>query len=201
MPPLTMPIYSFNTFVPVVHPTAFVHETAVIIGDVIIGPSCYIGPCAVIRGDWGRITLEAGCNVQENCVVHMFPGKHIVLEQGAHVGHGAIIHGAHLGKNCLVGMNAVVMDGAKVGANCIVGALSLVKAEEIIPDQHLFAGNPGKVIRALADDQVQWKTEGTALYQQLPAECRASLLPVEPLTEMEADRPNHTEHYQPWKKA
>ncbi|MBM3165505.1 MAG: transferase hexapeptide repeat family protein [Bacteroidetes bacterium] len=195
-----MASYSFNGFIPVVHPAAFVHQTAVLIGDVIVNEDCYIGPGAVIRGDWGRITLEPGCNVQENCVVHMFPGMHIVFERGAHVGHGAIIHGAHLKKNCLIGMNAVVMDGAVVGENSIVGALSFVKSEEIIPDNHLFAGNPGKIIRALGDEQIAWKTSGTALYQSLPKECHATLLPVEPLIEMESNRPSHTLRYRPWKK-
>jgi len=195
-----MASYSFNGFIPVVHPAAFVHQTAVLIGDVIVNEDCYIGPGAVIRGDWGRITLEPGCNVQENCVVHMFPGIHIVFERGAHVGHGAVIHGAHLKKNCLIGMNAVVMDGAVVGENSIVGALSFVKSEEIIPDNHLFAGNPGKIIRALGDEQIAWKTSGTALYQSLPKECHATLLPVEPLIEMESNRPSHTLRYRPWKK-
>jgi len=195
-----MAFYAFKGLVPVVHPSAFVHPSAVIIGDVIIGEKCYVGPGAVIRGDWGRITLEYGCNVQENCVVHMFPGKHIIMQQGAHVGHGAIIHGAYLGKNCLIGMNAVVMDGAHIGDNCIVGALSLVKAEEVIPPNHLFVGNPGRIVRRLDDDQIAWKTQGTELYQQLPEDCKESLLPVEPLREMDSNRPSHSDHYQPWKK-
>ena len=195
-----MPFYSFGGLIPVVHPSSYVHELAVIVGDVIINEDCYIGPGAVIRGDWGRITLEKGCNVQENCVVHMFPGKHITMEEGAHVGHGAVVHGAQLKKNCLIGMNAVILDGAVVGENCIVGALSLVKADEVIPDNHLFVGNPGRVVRELTPDQIEWKTKGTELYQALPKDCYASLLPVTPLHEMEPGRPDHTATYTPWKK-
>jgi len=194
-----MPVYAFNGFIPVIDSSSFVHETATIIGDVIIGKDCYIGPNAVIRGDWGRITLSRGCNVQENCTVHMFPGKHIVFEEGAHVGHGAVVHGATLKKNCLVGMNAVVLDGAIVGENSIIGALTLVKSNECVPDQVLFAGNPGKVIRSLTEDQVAWKTQGTSLYQALPKECHQSLALVEPLRDLDADRPNHETVYNPWK--
>ncbi|MCF8269553.1 MAG: transferase hexapeptide repeat family protein [Crocinitomicaceae bacterium] len=194
-----MATYSFEGFIPVVDPTSYIHETASIIGDVIIGKDCYVGPGAVIRGDWGRITLEDGCNVQENCVVHMFPGKHITFESGAHVGHGAVVHGATLKANCLIGMNAVVMDGAIVGKNSIVGALSFVKAEEIIPDNHLFAGNPGRIIKEISADMIAWKTEGTALYQSLPALYHASLLPVTPLSEVEDNRPSHEMVYKTWK--
>lgn len=193
-----MPFYAFQGLIPVVHPKSFIHETAVIIGDVHIGEDCYIGPGAVLRGDWGRITLEYGCNVQENCIIHMFPGKHIVLERGAHVGHGAIVHGANLKANCLIGMNAVIMDGAEVGENCIVGALSFVKSNEIIPKNHLYAGNPGKIIRELHADQIEWKSKGTELYQQLPEQCSSSLLRVEPLTEIEPDRPSMDGNYAPW---
>ncbi|MFM7596565.1 MAG: transferase hexapeptide repeat family protein [Flavobacteriales bacterium] len=194
-----MSCYSFNGFIPVVDPSSYIHETASIIGDVIIGKDCYVGPGAVIRGDWGRIIIEDGCNVQENCVVHMFPGKHITFESGAHIGHGAVVHGATLKANCLIGMNAVVMDGAVVGKNSIVGALSFVKAEEIIPDNHLFAGNPGKIIKELSSEMIQWKTEGTTLYQSLPASCHSSLLPVSPLTSIEENRPTHEMVYKTWK--
>ena len=194
-----MATYSFEGFIPVVDPSSYIHETASIIGDVIIGKDCYVGPGAVIRGDWGRITLEDGCNVQENCVVHMFPGKHITFESGAHIGHGAVVHGATLKSNCLIGMNAVVMDGAIVGKNSIVGALSFVKAEEIIPDNHLYAGNPGRIIKEISADMIAWKTEGTALYQSLPALCHASLLPVAPLPAVEDNRPSHEMVYKTWK--
>lgn len=194
-----MSCYSFNGFIPVVDPSSYIHDTASIIGDVIIGKDCYVGPGAVIRGDWGRIIIEDGCNVQENCVVHMFPGKHITFESGAHVGHGAVVHGATLKANCLIGMNAVVMDGAVVGKNSIVGALSFVKAEEIIPDNHLYAGNPGRIIKEISADMIEWKTEGTALYQSLPASCHSSLLPVSPLTSIEKNRPTHEMVYKTWK--
>ena len=194
-----MSCYSFNGFIPVVDPSSYIHETASIIGDVIIGKDCYIGPGAVIRGDWGRIIIEDGCNVQENCVVHMFPGKHITFESGAHIGHGAVVHGATLKANCLIGMNAVVMDGAVVGKNSIVGALSFVKAEEIIPDNHLYAGNPGRIIKEISADMIEWKTEGTALYQSLPASCHSSLLSVSPLTSIEENRPTHEMVYKTWK--
>ena len=194
-----MSCYSFNGFIPVVDPSSYIHDTASIIGDVIIGKDCYIGPGAVIRGDWGRIIIEDGCNVQENCVVHMFPGKHITFESGAHIGHGAVVHGATLKANCLIGMNAVVMDGAVVGKNSIVGALSFVKAEEIIPDNHLYAGNPGRIIKEISADMIEWKTEGTALYQSLPASCHSSLLPVSPLTSIEENRPTHEMVYKTWK--
>jgi carbonic anhydrase/acetyltransferase-like protein (isoleucine patch superfamily) len=194
-----MSCYSFNGFIPVVDPSSFIHDTASVIGDVIIGKDCYVGPGAIIRGDWGRIIIEDGCNVQENCVVHMFPGKHIIFESGAHIGHGAVVHGATLKSNCLIGMNAVVMDGAVVGKNSIVGALSFVKAEEIIPDNHLYAGNPGRIIKEISADMIEWKTEGTALYQSLPASCHASLLPVSPLTSIEENRPTHEMVYKTWK--
>ena len=194
-----MPVYAFNGFIPVIDSSSFVHETACIIGDVIIGKQCYIGPNAVIRGDWGRIVIADGCNVQENCTIHMFPGKHILFDEGAHVGHGAVIHGANLKKNCLIGMNAVVLDGASIGENTIVGALSLVKSEEIVPDRVLFAGNPGKVIRPLNDDQIEWKTQGTSLYQALPAECYDTLKLVDPLRTVESNRPSHETVYNPWK--
>lgn len=194
-----MSCYSFNGFIPVVDPSSYIHDTASVVGDVIIGKDCYVGPGAVIRGDWGRIIIEDGCNVQENCVVHMFPGKHITFESGAHIGHGAVVHGATLKSNCLIGMNAVVMDGAIVGKNSIVGALSFVKAEEIIPDNHLYAGNPGRIIKEISADMIEWKTEGTALYQSLPASCHTSLLPVSPLTSIEENRPTHEMVYKTWK--
>jgi len=194
-----MSCYSFNGFIPVVDPSSYIHDTASVIGDVIIGKDCYVGAGAVIRGDWGRIIIEDGCNVQENCVVHMFPGKHITFESGAHIGHGAVVHGATLKSNCLIGMNAVIMDGAIVGKNSIVGALSFVKAEEIIPDNHLFAGNPGRIIKEISQEMIEWKTEGTALYQSLPSSCHSSLLPVAPLTSIEDNRPSHEMVYKTWK--
>lgn len=188
-------VYSFNGHIPVIHPSSFVHPLAVVTGNVIIGKDCYIGPGAAIRGDWGEIILEDGVNVQENCTVHMFPGKSIVLQKGAHVGHGAIIHGANLGENCMVGMNSVIMDDAFVGKDSIVGAMAFVKAEMQIPERSLVVGNPAKVIRELSDDMIAWKTAGTRLYQQLPADCHATLKEVEPLTEIPKDRPKQEDFY------
>ena len=177
-------IYSFQGYIPVVDETSFVHPLAAVTGNVIIGKHCYIGPGAAIRGDWGQIILEDGVNVQENCTVHMFPGKSITLKESAHVGHGAIIHGANLGRNCLIGMNAVIMDDANIGDECIVGAMSFVKAESIIPNRSLVVGNPAKVIKQVSDDMIAWKTKGTELYQQLPSQCHESLRDVEPLREI-----------------
>ncbi|MGS2727683.1 acyltransferase [Psychroserpens sp. BH13MA-6] len=177
-------IYSFKGFIPVVHESSFVHPLAAVTGNVIIGKNCYIGPGAAIRGDWGQIILEDGVNVQENCTVHMFPGKSIVLKESAHVGHGAIIHGANLGRNCLIGMNAVIMDDADIGDEAIVGAMAFVKAETKIPKRSLVVGNPSKIIKEVSDEMIAWKTKGTKLYQKLPAECHESLKEVEPLREV-----------------
>jgi phenylacetic acid degradation protein len=177
-------IYSFKGFIPVVHESSFVHPLAAVTGNVIIGKNCYIGPGAAIRGDWGQIILEDGVNVQENCTVHMFPGKSITLKESAHVGHGAIIHGANLGRNCLIGMNTVIMDDAEIGDESIVGAMAFVKAETIIPPRSLVVGNPAKVIKQVTDEMIAWKTKGTQLYQQLPADCYESLVEVEPLREV-----------------
>ena len=188
-------IYSFKGHIPVVHESSFVHPLAAVTGNVIIGKNCYIGPGAAIRGDWGEIILEDGVNVQENCTVHMFPGKSIVLEAGAHVGHGAIIHGANLGPNCMIGMNSVIMDGAYIGKNTIVGAMSFVKAEMQVPANSLVVGNPAKVIRELSKEMIEWKTAGTALYQQLPADCHESLREVEPLREIPENRPIQEDFY------
>lgn len=189
-------VYSFNGHIPVIHPSSFVHPLAAVTGNVIIGKDCYIGPGAAIRGDWGEIILEDGVNVQENCTVHMFPGKSIVLQKSAHVGHGAIIHGANLGENCMIGMNSVIMDGAFVGKNSIVGAMAFVKAEMQIPERSLVVGNPAKVIRELSDDMIEWKTAGTKLYQQLPADCHSTLKEVEPLREIPKNRPKQEDFYQ-----
>ncbi|NNL83016.1 MAG: transferase hexapeptide repeat family protein [Winogradskyella sp.] len=177
-------IYSFKGYIPVVHPSSFVHPLAAVTGNVIIGKNCYIGPGAAIRGDWGQIILEDGVNVQENCTVHMFPGKSITLKESAHVGHGAIIHGANLGRNCLIGMNTVIMDDAEIGDECIIGAMSFIKAETKIPKRSLVVGNPAKIIKEVNDDLIAWKSKGTQLYQQLPKECHESLLEVEALTEV-----------------
>lgn len=177
-------IYEFKGFIPVVHESSFVHPLAAVTGNVIIGKNCYIGPGAAIRGDWGQIILEDGVNVQESCTVHMFPGKSIVLKESAHVGHGAIIHGANLGRNCLIGMNSVIMDDADIGDESIVGAMAFVKAETKIPKRSLVVGNPAKVIKQLSDEMIAWKTKGTQLYQKLPTDCHESLKEVEPLREV-----------------
>ncbi|MFB0937532.1 MAG: transferase hexapeptide repeat family protein [Urechidicola sp.] len=177
-------IYSFNGYIPVVNETSFVHPLAAVTGNVIIGKNCYIGPGAAIRGDWGQIVLEDGVNVQENCTVHMFPGKSIVLKKSAHIGHGAVIHGANLGENCLIGMNSVIMDDAEIGDESIIGAMAFVKAETKIPKRSLVVGNPAKVIKQVSDEMIAWKTRGTQLYQQLPADCYETLKEVEPLREV-----------------
>jgi len=174
-------IYSFKGYIPVVHESSFVHPLAAVTGNVIIGKNCYIGPGAAIRGDWGQIILEDGVNVQENCTVHMFPGKSITLKESAHIGHGAIIHGANIGKNALVGMNTVIMDDAEIGDESIIGAMAFVKAETKIPNRSLVVGNPAKVIKEVTDEMIDWKTKGTKLYQQLPEESHESLKEVEPL--------------------
>lgn len=190
--------YAFKGFVPVVHPSAFVHPQAAVTGNVIIGKDCYIGPGAAIRGDWGGIVLEDGCNVQENCTIHMFPGVTVYLREAAHIGHGAIIHGAEIGRNAMIGMNSVIMDECVIGEESIVGALSFVKARTIIPPRSLVVGNPGKVIKTLTDDMVAWKTKGTQLYQQLPADLYESLEACEPLREVPADRPAQETLYETW---
>jgi len=174
-------IYSFKGYIPVVHESSFVHPLAAVTGNVIIGKNCYIGPGAAIRGDWGQIILEDGVNVQENCTVHMFPGKSITLKESAHIGHGAIIHGANIGKNALVGMNTVIMDDAEIGDESIIGAMAFVKAETKIPNRSLVVGNPAKVIKEVTDEMIDWKIKGTKLYQQLPKESHESLKEVEPL--------------------
>ncbi|NRB84463.1 MAG: transferase hexapeptide repeat family protein [Winogradskyella sp.] len=183
-----MAVYSFQGYIPVVHKTSYVHPLAAVTGNVIIGKNCYIGPGAAIRGDWGQIILEDGVNVQENCTVHMFPGKSIVLRESAHIGHGAIIHGANLGCNCLIGMNSVIMDDAEIGDESIVGAMTFIKAETKIPKRSLVVGNPAKIVKQVSDDIIAWKIKGTALYQQLPADCYESLREVEPLREVPLDR-------------
>jgi carbonic anhydrase/acetyltransferase-like protein (isoleucine patch superfamily) len=192
--------YAFKGFMPVVHPAAFVHPQAVVTGNVVIGKDVYVGPGAALRGDWGGIILEDGCNVQENCTIHMFPGITVLLQAGAHIGHGAIIHGASIGRNTLIGMNAVVMDEVEIGAECIVGALSFVKAGMKIPQRSLVVGNPAKIIKQVSDEMMAWKTQGTRLYQALPADCRDSLHPCTPLASMPANRPAQETLYEPWQQ-
>ena len=199
-------IFEFSGFVPVIDPSAFVHPNATVTGNVTIGKNVYIGPGAAIRGDWGGIVIEDGCNVQENCTIHMFPGITVLLREGAHVGHGAVIHGALLGRNCLVGMNSVVMDQAQVGEGSIVGALSFVPAEMVIPDRKIAVGNPARIVKDVSDEMLAWKTEGTKLYQALPAECHRTLRAVVNTSASAdaADKPSkasevHTSGYRSWK--
>jgi phenylacetic acid degradation protein/carnitine operon protein CaiE len=191
-------IYSFKGFVPVVHESSFVHPQAAVTGNVIIGKNVYIGPGAAIRGDWGGIIIEDGCNVQENCTIHMFPGVTVVLKEGAHIGHGAVIHGATIGKNCLVGMNAVIMDNVVLEDECIVGALSFIKADEKFERRSLIVGNPAKKIKDVSDEMIQWKTEGTKLYQSLPNEMMEHWQACEPLREIPSERPEQESLYRTW---
>ena len=191
-------IFEFNGYRPVVHESAFIHPNATVTGNVIIGRDVYIGPGAAIRGDWGEIVIDDGCNVQENCTIHMFPGITVWLMEGAHIGHGAIIHGSTIGKNVLVGMNAVVMDRVVVGESSIIGALTFVPEGMIIPERKIVVGNPGKIVKDVTDEMVEWKTKGTQLYQQLPRELHETLRPCEPLREMPANRPKQQEVYKTW---
>ncbi|MCB0710118.1 MAG: transferase hexapeptide repeat family protein [Ferruginibacter sp.] len=191
-------IYEFQGYKPVIHPSSYIHQQAAVTGNVIIGSNCYIGPGAALRGDWGQIIIEDGCNVQENCTIHMFPGVTVVLKAGAHIGHGAIIHGATIGINCLVGMNTVIMDNVILGDECIVGALSFIKADEVFEKRSLIVGNPAKKIRDVTDEMIHWKTEGTKLYQQLPKQMFESCRPCEPLIEMPSNRPAQSAIYKTW---
>lgn len=194
-------IYEFNGYKPVVHESAFVHPQATVTGNVIIGKNVYIGPGAAIRGDWGEIVIEDNCNVQENCTIHVFPGVTVQLKEMAHIGHGAIIHGATIGRNVLIGMNAVVMDRVEIGDESIVGALSFIKADEKIPPRSLVVGNPHKIIKQVSDEMIGWKTKGTHVYMQLPADCHATLKPCEPLREVPADRKKQEGGYKTWNES
>lgn len=195
-----MACYQFNGIKPVVHSSSFVHLQATVTGNVVIGKDVYIGPGCALRGDWGKIIIEDGCNVQENCTVHMFPGVTVLLKQDAHIGHGAIIHGATIGRNCLIGMNAVIMDEAELGDECIVGALCFIKQGEKIPKRSLVVGNPSKIIKQVSDEMLAWKTEGTKLYQQLPKQCFETLELCEPLREKIEQTPVFTSNYKPLRK-
>ena len=193
-------VFAFDGFVPVIHESAFVHPNATVTGNVVIGRDVYVGPGAAIRGDWGGIVIDDGCNVQESCTIRMFPGVTVHLERSAHIGHGAIVHGARIGENALIGMNAVVMDNATVGAGSIVGALCFVAAEMQIPPRSVVVGNPARIVKQVTDEMLAWKTEGTALYQALPARLRESLQPAQPLREMPADRARQGMSYRTWKE-
>lgn len=192
--------YEFKGFRPVVDESSFVHPLAAVTGNVIIGRDCYIGPGAALRGDWGKIIIEDGCNVQENCTIHMFPGITVLLKEGAHIGHGAIIHGATIGKNCLIGMNTVVMDNAELGDECVVGAMSLIKQDEKFSSRSLIAGHPAKIIRQVSDEMIAWKTKGTELYRQLPADMFADWKECEPIRKTPIDQGDQPGTYKPWKE-
>lgn len=183
-----MHVYAIDGITPVVDPTAFVHPTAVLIGDVIVGPRCYVGPAACLRGDFGRLILEEGANLQDTCVMHGFPNTDTIVEKDGHIGHGAVLHGCVIKRNALVGMNAVVMDGAVVGESSIVAAMAFVKAKFEVPDRTLVAGSPARIIRELGDKEIAWKEAGTRQYQDLAVRSLETMEQVEPLTEVEPNR-------------
>ncbi len=193
-------IYEFKGFKPVIHESSFVHPQACVTGNVIIGKNVYVGPGAALRGDWGGIVIEDGCNIQENCTIHMFPGLTVLLKEGAHIGHGAIIHGSIIGRNCLIGMNSVIMDKVELADECIVGALSFIRSDEKYPARSLIAGNPARVIRQVSDEMIQWKSDGTKLYQSLPAEMFDTWKECIPLRKPEKDRPSQERLYETWRE-
>ncbi len=176
-----MSIYSFNGIRPVVHLSSFIHPQAAVTGNVIIGKNAYIGPGAAVRGDWGQIIIEDGCNVQENCTIHLFPGATVILKEGAHMGHGSIVHGSHIGANVMIGMNAVIMDRVVIGANSIIGALTFVPEDMEIPERKVVVGNPARIVKDVTDKMLTWKTEGTKIYQDLPKQLHETLKTCDPL--------------------
>ena len=191
-------IYAFDGFIPVVHESAFIHPHAAVTGNVQIGANVYVGPGAAIRGDWGGIIIEDGCNVQENCTIHMFPGVVVVLEAGAHIGHGAVVHGARIGANALIGMNAVIMDNAVIGEGCVVGALCFVPTGMDVPPRKVVVGNPAKIVKDVSDEMLAWKSDGTRLYQQLPDAMRRTWHAVEPLRTLPVNRPVQSSMLRNW---
>ena len=193
-----MAVYEFNGFKPVIKESSFIHPLAAVIGNVIIGENVYVGPGAAIRGDWGQIIIEDGCNIQENCTIHMFPGTITLLKKGAHIGHGAIIHGGNIGENCLIGMNSVIMDDVEIEKESIIGALCFVPAKMKIPERSLVVGNPAKIIKQVSDEMIEWKTKGTSLYQTLPKDCFETLKECEPLRELDKNRPSQEKMFTTW---
>ena len=193
-------IMSFKGMIPVIHPSSYIHPTAVVLGHVTIGKDCYIGPGAVLRGDWGKVVIGDGCNVQENCTLHMFPGKSVILKDGAHVGHGAVIHGAELGEQVLVGMNSVIMDDVVLGDGSFVGALSLVPANKIFEPRSLIVGNPARRVKEVSDEMYNHKVEGTELYRQHPLNMHEISKEVEPLTEVPENRVEDFPDFDTWMK-
>jgi phenylacetic acid degradation protein/carnitine operon protein CaiE len=193
-----MSCYEFKGVKPVIHASSFIHPLSAVTGNVIIGKNVYIGPGAAIRADFGKIIIEDGCNVQENCTIHMFPGITVVLKQNAHIGHGAIIHGATIGKNCLIGMNAVIMDNVILGDECIVGALGFIKEGEKIPAKSVLVGNPAKIIKQASDEMLQWKTEGTKIYQQLAIDMKKEWRECKPLRKIPMTKNKINVDYKTW---
>lgn len=184
-----MTCYSIGGLTPVIDPSAYVHPSAVLIGDVIIGPGCYVGPLASLRGDFGRIILEEGANLQDTCVMHGFPDSDTVIERNGHVGHGAVLHGCRVGEDALIGMNAVVMDGAQIGPRSIVAACAFVKARFDCPERSLVVGSPAVVKRQMSDEELRWKQAGTGEYHALTRRCLAEMVECQPLNKPEQDRP------------
>ena len=182
-------VYAIDGIVPVVDPSAFVHPTASIIGDVVVGPNCYVGPGVSLRGDMGPIRMRRGSNMQDNCIAHSFAGCDVVLDEWANIGHGAVLHGCHVGKRVLVGMNAVLMDGARIGDYAFIGALAMVRADFEVPPRTLAAGMPARVLRDLTDDEIDWKCRGDEDYQNIIRRCQASLEEVEALTGIDGEDP------------
>jgi carbonic anhydrase/acetyltransferase-like protein (isoleucine patch superfamily) len=195
-----MSVFEFNGYRPVIHESSFVHPNATVTGNVIIGRNVYVGPGAALRGDWGEIIISDGCNIQENCTIHMFPGITVLLKEDAHIGHGAVIHGSTIGKNVLIGMNAVIMDNVIIGDESIIGALTFVPEGMNIPERKIAAGNPAKIVKDVSDEMIKWKSEGTSLYKKLPAELFAALKECEPLRNIPDVRPKQQDIYKNWKK-
>jgi phenylacetic acid degradation protein len=193
-------IFSYKEFIPVIHPSAYIHPLAAVTGCVIIGKDVYVGPFAAIRGDFGEIIIEDGCNIQESCTIHMFPGVRVLLKENAHIGHGAIIHGSIIGKNCLIGMNSVIMDEAEIGDHSIIGALSFVKEGMKIPARSLAVGNPVKIIKEMSDEMIDWKTKGTELYQQLARDAHDAIKECDALHEIPLHYPSPMGEYTSWTK-
>ena len=184
-----MPAYRFEGLTPVVHPSAFVHESAVLIGDVWVGEGCYVGPCAVLRGDFGRVVLGKGANLQDTCVAHSFPGRDSIVEDGGHIGHGTVLHGCTVRRQALIGMNSVLMDEVVIGEESIVGAMSFVRHGFTCPSRSLVVGAPAKIIRQLEQKEVDWKKQGTEEYRQLAIRSMSSVVQVAPLAEADTNRP------------
>lgn len=193
-------IFKFKKYTPAIHGSSFIHPLASVTGNVRIGKNVFVGSGAAIRGDFGEIIIEDGCNIQENCIIHMFPGVTVRLRKGAHIGHGAIIHGAKIGKNVLVGMNSVIMDNVEIGDECIVGAMTLITEGMIFPGRKLIVGNPAKAIKEISDEMMNWKTEGTKIYQQLVKDCLNDLKETSALKKSGPVHEKQERNYKTWKK-